>query len=83
MHVVVDTERKITLAPEIGAEPGDEVILEQRGEEWVLRITKVPTGLCRDGEVLVHRGVSTKSAEEVLEELRNERLDQLSEGLPK
>jgi hypothetical protein len=83
MHAIVDADRKIALTPEIGAEPGDEVFLERRGDEWVLRVAKLPMGLVRDGERLVHRGVSTKSAEEVLEELRNERFDQLSEGLPK
>jgi uncharacterized protein with PhoU and TrkA domain len=83
MHATVDAERRIALGPEIGAEPGDEVFLERRGDEWVLRVAKLPMGLCRDGDVLVHRGVSTKSAEEVLEETRNERFDQLSEGLPK
>ncbi len=68
---------------QFGAEPGDEVFLERRGDEWVLRVAKLPMGLVRDGERLVHRGVSLISAEESLEELRNERFDQLSEGFPK
>jgi hypothetical protein len=82
MHAIVDAERKITLDPELGAEPGDEIVLERRGDEWILKIEKVE-GLCRVDGRLVHKGVSEISAEEVLEQLRNERFDQLSEGFPK
>jgi hypothetical protein len=83
MHAIVDAEGRIAVGPAIGAEPGDEVFLERRGDEWVLRVAKLPMGLVRDGERLVHRGVNTESAEEFLEKLRNERFDELSEGLPK
>jgi hypothetical protein len=83
MHTIVDSERKIALGPELGVEPGDEVVLEQRGDEWILRIAKMPTGLCRKGNILVHVGTSTESIEDAVERSREERLDQLSEGLPR
>jgi hypothetical protein len=83
MHAIVDAERKIALGPELGAEPGDEVVLEQRGDEWLLRVEKVPTGLIKKGNLLIHPGIATESIENAVEKSREERLDQLSEGIPR
>jgi hypothetical protein len=83
MHAIVDSECKITLSPELGVEPGDEVVLERRGDEWILRVEKVPAGLVKKGNILVHPGVATESIENAVERSREERLDQLSEGIPR
>jgi len=40
----------------LGVQPGDKVVIEDRGGEWVLKAAK--TGLCWEGNVLVHRGES-------------------------
>jgi bifunctional DNA-binding transcriptional regulator/antitoxin component of YhaV-PrlF toxin-antitoxin module len=82
MHAIVDSEGKIALGPEFGAKPGDEVVLEQRGDEWVIKVAGPQMGLCRKGSILVHYGTSSEPVEDALEKDRNERMDQLSEGLP-
>jgi bifunctional DNA-binding transcriptional regulator/antitoxin component of YhaV-PrlF toxin-antitoxin module len=85
MRATIDQEGRIPLGRELqgqlGLKPGDEVILENRGAEWVIKAAKAEGGLCREGNVLVHRGVCTEPMEMALANLRDERLQQLSEGL--
>jgi hypothetical protein len=80
MRAIVDSERKIALSPELGVAPGDKIVFERRGDEWILRIEKVPEGLCREGNILVHPGVATESVEDAIEKDREERIRELSEG---
>jgi len=85
MRATIDHEGRIALGRELqtqlGVNPGDEVVLENRGSEWVIRAANSCTGLCREGNILVHRGVCTQPVEQALEKLRHERLQGLSEGL--
>src|SRR5262249_22659907 len=52
-----------------------------RSKEWSLNPADSQTGLCWEGNVLVHRGACTQTGPEPLASVRGERLDQLSEGL--
>ena len=70
------------LQAHLGVQPGDEVILEARGNECVLKAANPKTGLAREGNVLVHHGVSTISVGDAVSLFREERLGNLSEGLP-
>lgn len=84
MKTTIDEQGRITLDPEIqlrlGVHPGDEVVLETRGEECVITPARPGTGLIREGEVLVHRALSV-SPETGLSDDRDERFQQLTEGL--
>jgi hypothetical protein len=51
------------------------------GGEWILKPADAKTGLCLEGNVLVHRGVCSVTERESLAGVRDDRLDQLSEGL--
>lgn len=72
------------LQAQLGVKPGDEVVLEERGGEWVIRSTHAESGLAWDGNVLVHRGTTETSTtvEELIDEIRDERFRQLTNGLP-
>ena len=52
-----------------------------RSREWNSKPANSRTGLCWEGNVLVHRGVCTQTGPASLASVRDERLDQLSEGL--
>jgi len=39
------------------------------------------TGLCLEGNVLVHRGASARVSDDLLADLRDERMQQLGEGI--
>jgi bifunctional DNA-binding transcriptional regulator/antitoxin component of YhaV-PrlF toxin-antitoxin module len=86
MRTTIDREGRIALGrdlqDELGVQPGDDVLLERRGEEWIIQAAKGERGLCLEGNVLVHRGVSRTPGVDALAEVRDERLEQLSEGLP-
>ena len=62
MKATIDREGRIALAQEVqtqlGVQPGDEVLLEHRGDEWIIKAAKSATGLCLEGNVLVHRGIA-------------------------
>ena len=85
MKAIIDREGRIALAKEVqaqlGVQPGDEVVLENRGDEWIIKATVGEPGLCYEGNVLVHRGICTPEKCQPEAE-REERMDQLSQGLP-
>ena len=84
MKATIDREGRIALAKELqaqlGVQPGDEVVLENQHGAWVIKSAGTDTGLCHEGNVLVHRGRSPAPSDELLA-VREERLRQLSTGL--
>ncbi|HTU20013.1 MAG TPA: hypothetical protein VMG10_18255 [Gemmataceae bacterium] len=54
---------------------------ERRGDERIINATAGESGLCYEGNVLVHRGTCTPKKCQ-LEAERDERMEQLSQGLP-
>lgn len=82
MTATIDPQGRIRLDPEVqrqlGVKPGDELTIENRNGQWVLS----PVGLATENGVLVHRGVSPVSADDLLAQLRDERLDALGEVIP-
>ncbi len=66
---------------QLGVKAGDEVLLENQGGQWVIRAAREPAGLCWKGRVLVHEGVSTEPVDQALSQVREERLESLSDGL--
>jgi AbrB family looped-hinge helix DNA binding protein len=86
MKAVLDEAGRIQLPDEVrsqlGVKPGDEVVLEARAGEWVLRSAHADSGLSWEGDVLVHKGTSLTGAriEDLIEEFRQERFHQLIEG---
>jgi bifunctional DNA-binding transcriptional regulator/antitoxin component of YhaV-PrlF toxin-antitoxin module len=85
MKATIDREGRIPLTDEfqkqLGVQPGDEVVLEPRGSELVIKAAHAKAGLCYEGNVLVHRGTCTPRSD-VLETDRDERMDHLCQGLP-
>lgn len=53
--------------------------LGEKGQ--VIKPAKCDVGLCREGNVLVHRGVCVEPIDRALGQVRDERFQQLSEGL--
>jgi AbrB family looped-hinge helix DNA binding protein len=84
MKATIDPEGRIALGRELqrqlGLKPGDEVVLEKRGSELIVKPANGKDGLCREGNVLVHRGSCTESIEEALETIRKQRLENLGQG---
>jgi AbrB family looped-hinge helix DNA binding protein len=86
MTTVVDEAGRIQLPEDVRAQlgvgPGDQVILEPRAGEWVLRSIHAPTALTWEGNVLVHQGTSQPSTEveSLIDQARDERFRQLTEG---
>jgi AbrB family looped-hinge helix DNA binding protein len=86
MKTKIDKSGRIEL-PEIvrsnlGLRPGDDVILEEDNGHWILKPADEATGLQWEGNILVHRGRSTQSADELLKHLREQRLAEMSQGMP-
>ena len=87
MKTVIDASGCIQLPQDLqaqlGVKPGDEVILESRAGEWVIRSAQGESGLTWSGNVLVHGGTTVTDAtvDELLDELRDERYRQLMHGL--
>ena len=82
---MIDHEGRIVLGRELqtqlGLKPGDEVTLENRGNEWVLKCASSSMGLHREGNVLVHRGVCSAPVDQELDRIRRERMLGLGEGM--
>jgi hypothetical protein len=85
MKATIDPEGRICLAVEmqtqLGVQPGDDVLLEKHGNEWIIRAAQPPTGLSQEGNVLVHRGISNAQGDDPLANSRDERFERLREGL--
>ncbi len=85
MNAVVDPDGRIVvsfeLARELGLKPGDAWRFENRGGEWIFSIVGT-AGLCYVNGILVHRGVCTESIEDAVEKDREERMNELSKGIP-
>jgi predicted DNA-binding antitoxin AbrB/MazE fold protein len=54
---------------------------QNRGDETIIKSVAAESGLCYEGNVLVHRGTCT-TKNRPLEAERDERMEQLSQGLP-
>ena len=86
MTMVVDEAGRIQLPEEVrsqlGVGPGDQVILEVRAGEWVLKSVPSTLALAWEGNVLVHQGTGLLSAaaENSIDQARDERFRQLVEG---
>jgi bifunctional DNA-binding transcriptional regulator/antitoxin component of YhaV-PrlF toxin-antitoxin module len=84
MKATIDTQGRIALdiafQKQLGVQPGDDVVLEARGDELVIKAANGKTGLCYEGQVLVHRGTCTRHGD-FLADNRDERMEQLSQGL--
>lgn len=89
MKTIMDEVGRIQLPEDVrthlGVKPGDEVVLEERAGEWVLKSAHAQTGLSWEGNVLVHRGLSGTSVtiEELIDEDRDERFRHLTKGFIK
>ena len=85
MRATIDSEGKITLGRDLqrqlGVQPGDDVLFEKNGDEWIIKAVRSESGLCFEGNILVHRGVLAAPIAESLAAARDERFEQLSEGL--
>lgn len=66
---------------QLGVKAGDELLLENHAGHWVLRAARDQAGLCWRGNVLVHEGVCSQPVDQVLSQIREERVERLSEGL--
>ncbi len=86
MKAMIDSQGRIELPRDLqlqlGLWPGEEVSLETRGGECVITPARITTGLCLEGNVLVHRAAAPCSPEGGLTFARDDRYEQLVEGLP-
>ncbi len=87
MNTVIDSQGRIELPRDLqlqlGVRPGEEVSLESRGGECVITPARAATGLCLEGNVLVHRATPSSSPGVDLTVVRDERFEQLVVGLPR
>jgi bifunctional DNA-binding transcriptional regulator/antitoxin component of YhaV-PrlF toxin-antitoxin module len=85
MKATLDDTGRIELPPsvqsQLGVKAGDEVVLENRAGQWVIRAARDETGLSWKGNALVHEGVCPQPVDQILSQIREERIEQLSEGL--
>jgi AbrB family looped-hinge helix DNA binding protein len=86
MRVFLDDAGRIELPnsvqAQLGIKPGDELALEDLNGQWVIKPVSDSAGLAWKGNVLVHEGTSERSVDKVVDEIREERLQHLAEGLP-
>lgn len=66
---------------QLGLKAGDEVLLENHAGQWVIRAARDQAGLCWRGNVLVHEGVSPQPVDQVLRQVREERIEHLNAGI--
>jgi bifunctional DNA-binding transcriptional regulator/antitoxin component of YhaV-PrlF toxin-antitoxin module len=89
MKTTIDSTGRIQLPEDLqsrlGVKPGDEIVLEERAGEWIIKAAQGESGLSWEGNVLVHRGSMATAAtiEELIDEAREDRFGQLTNGLPK
>lgn len=87
MRTTIDCDGRIVLGKEVqaqlGVQPGDDVILENHGHEWVIKAARSPVGLHLEGNVLVHGGTLAPASADPLASGRDERMDQLIQGIPR
>lgn len=78
MKATLDEAGRIQLpdsvCAQLGLKPGDDVIFEERNGHWIIETSREASGLCWEGNVLVHRGRGAALADDVLSDLRRERL---------
>jgi hypothetical protein len=76
MKATIDPEGRIALDHDLqaflGVQPGDDVVLEPRGAELVIKAANGKTGLCYEGTVLLHRGTALPIAAEEAEILEDQ-----------
>ena len=87
MHVMKATlnsdgqiQPPLEVQTQLGVKPGDEIVLEPQNGVCVLRAGDAPTGLVREGNVLVHHGVSESPIDAALDEVRKKRLHEAAES---
>jgi len=89
MKTIIDPSGRIQLPDDLraqlGVKPGDEVVIEERAGEWIIKPVRVPSGLAWEGKVLVHRGTSATGAtlDQLIDESRDERFRRLTDGSAK
>ncbi len=85
MKTTVDEQGRIQLGlelqAELGVKPGDEVVFESHNGQWVISPVHGASGVCAKGNVLVHYGICAEPDDELVGDLREERLRDLSKGL--
>jgi hypothetical protein len=85
-RATIDRDGRIALdrdlQMDLGVQPGDDVLIDRRGNDWVIKAASGEWGLCLSGNVLVHRGTPAPCEDEVTR-TRDERFEQLTEGLPR
>jgi bifunctional DNA-binding transcriptional regulator/antitoxin component of YhaV-PrlF toxin-antitoxin module len=88
MKTTIDSSGRVQLPQDLqahlGVKPGDVVLFEERAGEWVIRSAHAESGLGWEGNVLVHWGTIVTSAkvDELIDEVRDERFRELTDGLP-
>ena len=87
MTSTIDSAGRITLPlalrEKLGLRSGDQVSLEERDGALYVLPAAAETGLAWSGGVLVHKGQSDTAPEDVLAELRGERLGSVARGVVK
>ena len=73
-------ELPLSVQAQLGVKAGDEVLLENHGGQWVIKAARDQSGLCWRGNVFVHEGVCPQPVDQVLSQIREERIEDLSEG---
>jgi bifunctional DNA-binding transcriptional regulator/antitoxin component of YhaV-PrlF toxin-antitoxin module len=85
MKTTLDETGRIALPEpvqaQLGVKAGDDVLLENHAGQWVIRAARDRSGLCWRGNVLVHEGVCEQPVDQVLDQIREDRIEHLSEGL--
>jgi hypothetical protein len=82
---MIDQDGRISLNKELqkqlGLQPRDEIIFEPCSNGWIIKAAHSQTGLSWEGNVLVHQGVCITPPEQMMSEIREERIEHLVKGL--